>query len=301
MLGYLLLRFPLTVSACIYEGIDDCGLMRIADSWPELQELKSSGTVGDLATTGSAKNKKLTEAGVIALSHGCYQLKMFSLQADLLSESLTDAALGSLMSNCPGLGQVLIGGDCHELTGENIHVPPGCCQSLYYLRISSSAYLTDVGVTRILASCPCLTTLSIPGCSRLTDVALAAIAKLCPGVHKLDLTGNQNITCAGITQLLTGCPDVSTLTLISCSISGEMVGFVAGSCPSMHTLNISWVSSLNNVKLANFASACPGLSCVSVAHCQSISDVGILALAVCCQALTSLDTWGCAISDVSLN
>lgn len=195
---------------------------------------------------------------------------------------------------------------------------------------SSSAGVTDLGLSKIAHGCPSLRVLSLWNVSAVGDEGLFEIAKGCHLLEKLDLCHCPSISNKGLIAIAENCPDLTALTIESCAnIGNESLQAIGRLCPKLQSISIkdcplvgdqgvaglfsSITCVLSKVKLqclniTDFSLAVVGhygkaISSLTLSGLQNVSEKGfwVMGNAMGLQALMYLTVTSCrGITDVSL-
>ena len=250
---------------------------------------------------------------------------------NLKGSHVTDEGIKSLVTGCPGLTNINVGG-CKLLTDQSVAYVASFCPELTHFKtdqglgafitgvpkltnIKCSGNMTDEDASSLAAGCPSLTKVQMCYCRKITDVGVMALA-LSDLTH-MDLSGTC-ISDAGLTSLAANCPKMVDIKLKGCKgkdpyskeldgVTDVGVASLAASCAKLTHVALD-DTYITDAALISLATGCPGLESVNLDRCnggysdkrKGISDVGVTALANNCKALLHINLNNTAVTDVGI-
>lgn len=157
--------------------------------------------------------------------------------------------------------------------------------------IAGAYKLTDIGVMKLVAACPSLTSFDISGASGVTDMSLRAIATNCFRLQRLDVGGCVGLNGPGLAALGEKCKSLESVRLAGCSKAATgwaLAALLKGCGDSLNMLDVSRCMLLNDGDCNSIAKYCPSLTSLSLADARQVSDVGIVAISNRCNCLETL-------------
>lgn len=161
----------------------------------------------------------------------CPKLKIVNLSCQLIG----DTVAANIAKHCPGLQMIDL---TDNLITDNGLVSLGeGCRLLKTINLTGSNTITDIGISKIAASCPNLEVLFVGGCdisdksvdslsrfchrlkildisdTRVSDKGLASLGEGCRDLKVIGLKGLVNISESGIEMLLDSCLNIEVVTL----------------------------------------------------------------------------------------
>lgn len=170
-----------------------------------------------------------------------------------------------------------------------------------------------------------LTTLNMKDCIHITDTTLQGLQRRCSKIHTLVLQGCHQLTdralqfmseteVDSVNNVYPMCDSLRTLNLASClKLSAPALGLLLRQCGVLEELDLSGISSVNDVLLQTLCNVCPTVQklylrrCIyvsdmalcsmasslwlehlDISHCSKITNTGIEVLSVACNGLVSL-------------
>ncbi|KAE9609720.1 hypothetical protein Lal_00006514 [Lupinus albus] len=137
---------------------------------------------------------------------------------------------------------------------------------------------------------------------KATDVRLAAIAVGTSGrggLGKLSIRGSNSVrgvTNHGLSAVAHGCPSLRSLSLWNVSsIEDEGMSHIAKGCHMLEKLDLCQSSSITNKGLIAIAEDCPNLTTLNIESCSKIGNEGLQAIARFCPKLHSISIKDCPL------
>eukprot|EP00897_Mesotaenium_endlicherianum_P007093 jgi/Mesen1/6411/ME000329S05580 len=202
--------------------------------------------------------------GLVALSRGCPDLQVFSMQG----YKGPDEALMAL-----GRG----------------------CKQLKKLRLRSAA-MGDAVLEVISSNCKKIEELDI-SFNDVTDTGLKALGKGLPLLKRLDLKHCKHITGEGIANVAEGCALLEVLHLGVVEIGEKALTAIGNNSNKLEELYLDYGwgkwGKLSRESVAAVAKGCPELKLLSLRGSKQVDDEVLQGLARGCPSLTELDLHAC--------
>lgn len=295
----------LDMSNC--QNVTDVGVSSVVKAMPNLLELNLSYCCNVTPSMGR-----------------CFQTipKLQTLKLDGC-KFLADG-LKSIGFSCLSLRELSLS-KCSGVTDTDLSFVVSRLKNLLKLDITCNRNITDVSLSAITSSCPCLISLRMESCTHVSSEGLRLIGKRCCHLEELDITdsdlddeGLKALSrCSKLTSLKIGiCMRISDEGLIhigkSCSelrdidlyrsdgIGDEGVTQIAQGCPMLESINLSYCTEITDLSLVSL-SKCAKLNTLEIRGCPSVSFSGLAEIATGCRLLSKLDIKKCfAINDVGM-
>eukprot|EP00899_Mesostigma_viride_P024232 jgi/Mesvir1/4994/Mv18036-RA.1 len=298
-----------------WEGVNDAGLIALAESCPNLTALDVSGCpvyasgiravamscprLRRLGMTACRSDDSMlveiaclcprlealdvdysavTDDGVAAIAHGCAHLRRL-----VLPKGVTCSSIRKVARHCLFLEHLGV----HAVSDAMLESLAAHCPRLQRLEGRDCERVTDAGISTLAAKCTGLRRLNVPGAD-VSDVGVAVVASHCAGLEYLNMAGCGRVTDASISLVARSCGQLRHLSVAMCSqVTGASISFVTELCPRLRELLIGRTRLDDNV-LKAIAANCPELQWLDVAGCRSDGG-GLSVLAAGCKKLEVLD------------
>ncbi|KAB2598952.1 EIN3-binding F-box protein 1-like [Pyrus ussuriensis x Pyrus communis] len=137
---------------------------------------------------------------------------------------------------------------------------------------------------------------------KATDIRLAAIAvgtSSRGGLGKLSIRGSNSfrgVTNLGLSAVAQGCPSLKSLALWDISsVDDEGLIEIAKGCPLLAKLDLFQCPTISNKGLIAIAGNCPNLTSLNIESCSRIGNEGLQAIGRSCSKLQSISIRDCVL------
>ncbi|XXG51949.1 hypothetical protein AAC387_Pa03g0398 [Persea americana] len=292
------LRMNATMRTLICAQMDilqDRDLMKIADSFPDLEELDISYPVNSRRPMFTG----VSDSGISAIATKLQKLQSINISGN---DFVSDDALIELSSRCAFLSEIAVR-HCSFLTSRGIEHVIRHCKNLGSLSISVeenelSSSLDSIERFRVNAcNLHCLDLSGI----HVYDELLFVIGKPNLVLRKLVLIYCHGFTFAGLSAFVCGQQSLQHLDLEGTHfLTDEMMSFLSEHLPHLISIGLDTCSRLTSSTFFNLAKNCPSLEEIRMQHTRLGAEGSILELGKKCKIRSLKLGWNTYLRDETL-
>ncbi|CAL9069300.1 unnamed protein product [Musa banksii] len=249
-----------------------------------------------LQSVDVSRCENVTSSGIISVIEGHKYLQdlnigdcfpelapLFLSKLNYLRDSLTVLKLDGFQVFAPSL----------KIIGLN-------CRNLVEIGLSKCKWVTDEGVSELVAGCVNLTTIDLTCCHLLTNKALVAIGDKCKNLTCLQLESCKLITDNGLDCIGTCCSNLEEIDLTDCTMTNAAMKYLSR-CSELTVLKLGLCDKVSDEGLVHIASNCKKLRVLDLYRCFEVTDDGLAAIATGCKRIKNLNLCYCTrITDLGL-
>lgn len=204
---------------------------------------------------------------MVALSESCPRLKTVTLSEHRSSPKFTDAGLIALSHGCPDLTQLYIH-RTHTITDTAILTLAEHCHKLHSLTLSANGLITSAAVCALLEANPDVTSVTLKGSSLINDEIIHSLAQARCRLAYISLEGCQDLTVDSLVALLSRCTSLCVLSLHdSAAVSDALVDTVIHYCILLHSIRFVDCPLITGRSVASLVQSSNQLSQISIKDC----------------------------------
>ena len=219
---------------------------------------------------------KVSGEGMRVVAQRCPSLAKIDVS---YCESLDDAAIEILVTNCRGLTSLNLSG-CRLLSDTACgHIAR--LSQLEELQLTCCSLITDLGIQQVAHCGGMLRLLDLGSVKQLSAVSTMIIADHCTRLEELSIGGSPQLTDMDVHDICAKCVRLSELNLRACWRLTDNALVAIGKLGKRQAAR------------AKKSPASPQLVLLDLGGCSRITDAGLASLQPGCDALQQLDLRGC--------
>ena len=230
---------------------------------------------------------EVRDIGIAALVRGCPQLRSFSADG---CQFISTASMMALSHGCKELRTITLKTIyCRLITDDSLFRIAEGCPELTSFTLSCSEEVTNAGISSIAGGCEKLTSITIDRCSQIGDTALIAIGSSCPNLLEIVIgSSNHKFSDRGLIAIARGCPALESISISDCpNITDAGVKVLAQKCFQLKSITLE-KSKISDVSLIAFATNSRKLQSVTFNKCDCITSTGLSILSVECTQMQKM-------------
>ncbi|XP_077997065.1 uncharacterized protein LOC144450342 [Glandiceps talaboti] len=175
--------------------------------------------------------------------------------------------------------------DCESLSSAGI-VCLSKCRKLEQLDLKGVSFISDAGLTPLLANSDSALTKLCLAEANITDVSMHRIGKYFgPKIKDLDISWCEEVTDNGISAVVESCTSLESLSLRQCPATDDTLMTMADKCVHLSNLNLCGVEELSDTAVTVMVSRFHYLQKIDLSWNANLSNTSITMLLSACTLL----------------
>ncbi|CAL9120586.1 unnamed protein product [Musa textilis] len=257
-------------------NIDDEGLQFLSDGSNSLRSIDVS------------RCDNVTASGLTSVIEGHICLQKLNV-GDCFPE-LAPLFLSKLNGLKDSLTVLILDG--FQVSASSLKIIGVNCKNLSEIGLGKCKWVTDEGISELVAGCVNLISIDLTCCHMLTDKALMAIGEQCKKLVCLRLESCNLITHRGLEHIGTGCPSLEEIDLTDCPVTDTAMKYLSR-CSELMILKLGLCDKISSEGLVHIASNCKNLYELDLYRCIEVTDDGLAAIATGCSKLQKFNLCYC--------
>ncbi|KAG6409488.1 hypothetical protein SASPL_127528 [Salvia splendens] len=247
----------------------------------------SRGGLGKLSIRGNSCTRRLTDAGLKAVSRGCPSLRTLSLWN---VSSVGDEGLSAIATGCRSLEKIDLS-HCPAITDKAMIAVAMNCPNLRSVTVESCAYIGDESLKALGRYCPNLESITLKNCALVGDQGIAGLFSSAGHIlTKANLQGLNitDVSLAVIGHYGSAMTDLSLVGLHNVNERGFWVMGKGQGLKKLRSLSIASCQGVTDAGLEAIGKGSPDLKVFGLRRSALVSDNGVVSFARAASSLESL-------------